>query len=130
MFLLEWARIFCSNIGTAVIKKPLLRNLKFVIPFAFDIQHWVAHLKSPGIHHLLDAFTTALSTTLLQINKNKFRRCLVVFRQAGRKDLFIENKEQGPTTSSKRVTMVEKISCDTCVIAELKMEFEKALLSF
>jgi len=25
---------------------------------------------------------------------------------------------------------VEKISCDTCVIAELKMEFEKALLSF
>ena len=94
MFLLEWARIFCSNIGIAVIKKPLLRNLKFVIPFAFDIQHWVAHLKSPGIHHLLDAFTTALSTTLLQINKKKFGRCLVVFRQPGRKTFLLRTKNK------------------------------------
>ena len=49
------------------------------------------------------------------------------FSTSWQKDIFIENKEQGPTTSSKRVTMVDKIPCDTCVIAWIICVLKRSL---
>lgn len=71
IFLLEWARVFWGNIGTSVIEEPFLWNSLYSIWFCCDAQHWIAHLKSPGIHHLFDAYTFSLSTTFLTKQKTK-----------------------------------------------------------
>lgn len=71
IFLLEWAWVFWGNIGTSVIEEPFLWNSLYSIWFWCDAQHWIAHLKSPGIHHLFDAYTFSLSTTFLTKQKNK-----------------------------------------------------------
>ena len=107
VFLLEFALIFCSNIGISVVKKPLLRHFIFVVPFVCDIQHWVAHLKSPGIHHLLDAFTTAFSTTLLQINKTtQVYRMFSCFSSSWEIKISGENRVVMSPTSCEKVPKI------------------------
>lgn len=65
LYLLKWWLIFGSCVGISVVKKPLLGDYVLVTAGTSDFDHWVAHLKSPRVHHVLDIHASILDTAFL-----------------------------------------------------------------